>query len=148
MKQKQRRGNPLLPFLQIPFPLFTSSLLFTPSTKPNQTKPIHCSFFPYTQKFLTTTIKTNTPKAKKKKKKKKEEERNNATAIVHGDIVGNGIDIGATIQDPIEEASDIEPGSRQARSWANHGQDRWCHRLCGALVQRLQHDQDPEALDR
>ena len=143
MKQKQRRGNPLLPFLQIPFPLFTSSLLFTPSTKPNQ----FIALFSHTPKNPNNNNNKNQqhPQTQKKKKKK---ERNNATAIVHGDIVGNGIDIGATIQDPIEEASDNGPGSRQAWSWANHGQDRWCHRLCGALVQRLQHDQDPEALDR
>ena len=148
MKQKQRRGNPLLPFL--PNSIFSvhifPSLHSINQTKPNQTNSL--LFFPIHPKILTTTttIKTNnTPKAKKKRKKK---ERNNATAIVHGDIVGNGIDFGATIQDPIEEASDNGPGSRQAWSWANHGQDRWCHRLCGALVQRLQHDQDPEALDR
>ena len=141
-KTKKRKPTPSFPSK---FHFLCSHLPFSSLHQPNQTNSL--LFFPIHPKILTTTtIKTNnTPKAKKKRKKK---ERNNATAIVHGDIVGNGIDIGATIQDPIEEASDNGPGSRQAWSWANHGQDRWCHRLCGALVQRLQHDQDPEALDR
>ena len=145
MKQKQRRGNPLLPFL--PNSIF-SVHIFPSLHSINQTKPNQfIALFSHTPKNPNNNNNKNQqhPQTQKKEKKK---ERNNATAIVHGDIVGNGIDIGATIQDPIEEASDIEPGPRQARSWANHGQDRWCHRLCGALVQRLQHDQDPEALDR
>lgn len=148
MKQKQRTEK------RKPTPSFPSKFHFLhshlPSSslqQPNQTKPNQfIALFIHTPKNPNNNNKNQQhPKAKKQKKKT---ERNNATAIVHGDIVGNGIDIGATIQDPIKEASDIGPGSRQAWSWANHGQDRWCHRLCGALVQRLQHDQDPEALDR
>lgn len=75
MKQKQRRGNPLLPFL--PNSIFSvhifPSLHSINQTKPNQTNSL--LFSPIHPKILTTTttIKTNnTPKAKKKGKKKRE----------------------------------------------------------------------------
>ncbi|GMN36361.1 hypothetical protein TIFTF001_005951 [Ficus carica] len=65
-----------------------------------------------------------------------------------GGFVGDGRDHPDVVQDAAAEAGDHGSGSGQARSWTGHGQDRVGDRRSVGRVERLQHGQDPEALDR
>ena len=70
------------------------------------------------------------------------------SVIVHSDILRDGGDPGIIIQDTVQEAGDN--GSGSARAWTRPGdrEDGGGNGIRGDDVERIQHDEDPEALDR
>lgn len=57
-------------------------------------------------------------------------------------------DTGALFQNADSEAPDHEPGSREARARTGGGPDRLRDGVRGAGGERVQYDEDPEAMDR
>lgn len=70
------------------------------------------------------------------------------SATVRADILGDGPDISAFVQDPVAEAGDHGTGSGEARGWTSCGQGRGWNHVRGADVQCVQHGENQEALDR
>lgn len=74
--------------------------------------------------------------------------REDDSASVHGGFFGDGSDNPDVVQDAAAEACDHGVGSGEARPWTGHGEDGVGDCRSVARVERLQHGQDPEALDR
>lgn len=70
------------------------------------------------------------------------------SATVRVDILRDGSDIGAFVQDPVAEIGYHGIGSGEARAWTHCGEDRGGNHVCGADVECVQHDENPETLDR